>query len=150
MALKVGEWNLRVMGTAGRRPIPVPYGHPAPTAVAVTPINGKAILVSGHDLKDLEEPPQTDRREKHQRSTRTAKCCGAQLSGFEEISPSGGQLRQRLAETARRIQPVSRRDSDDHQLHSGAAPTVIKGASLPAASSPGRELRTSPTATSPR
>jgi hydroxylamine reductase len=31
------------------------YGHPEPTEVRVTPIKGKAILVSGHDLKDLEE-----------------------------------------------------------------------------------------------
>jgi hydroxylamine reductase len=31
------------------------YGHPVPTSVRVTPKKGKAILVSGHDLKDLEE-----------------------------------------------------------------------------------------------
>jgi len=31
------------------------YGQPVPTPVRVTPVAGKAILVSGHDLKDLEE-----------------------------------------------------------------------------------------------
>ena len=31
------------------------YGHPEPTVVNVRPIKGKAILVSGHDLKDLED-----------------------------------------------------------------------------------------------
>ncbi|MCX7590318.1 MAG: hydroxylamine reductase, partial [Kiritimatiellae bacterium] len=31
------------------------YGHPEPTSVRVTPVRGKAIVVSGHDLKDLEE-----------------------------------------------------------------------------------------------
>ena len=31
------------------------YGHPVPTPVRITPVKGKAILVSGHDLKDLEE-----------------------------------------------------------------------------------------------
>ena len=31
------------------------YGHPEPTPVRITPVKGKAILVSGHDLKDLEE-----------------------------------------------------------------------------------------------
>ena len=31
------------------------YGHPVPTQVRITPIKGKAILVSGHDLKDMEE-----------------------------------------------------------------------------------------------
>ena len=29
------------------------YGHPEPTTVRVTPVPGKCILVSGHDLKDL-------------------------------------------------------------------------------------------------
>ena len=31
------------------------YGHPVPTQVRVDAGRGKAILVSGHDLKDLEE-----------------------------------------------------------------------------------------------
>jgi len=31
------------------------YGHPEPTPVRINPVKGKAILVSGHDLKDLEE-----------------------------------------------------------------------------------------------
>jgi hydroxylamine reductase len=30
------------------------YGHPTPTSVRVTPVAGKAIAVSGHDMKDLE------------------------------------------------------------------------------------------------
>jgi hydroxylamine reductase len=30
------------------------YGHPEPTSVRVTPVKGKAILVSGHDLHDLD------------------------------------------------------------------------------------------------
>ena len=51
-ALKTGEVNLKVMelldaGNTGT------YGHPEPTKVRVTPVKGKAILVSGHDLKDL-------------------------------------------------------------------------------------------------
>ncbi len=53
MALRVGEVNLRVMelldaGNTGT------YGHPEPTKVRIEPLKGKAILVSGHDLKDLE------------------------------------------------------------------------------------------------
>ncbi len=53
-ALRVGEINLKAMelldaGNTGT------YGHPEPTAVRVTPLKGKAIVVSGHDLKDLEE-----------------------------------------------------------------------------------------------
>lgn len=52
-ALETGEVNYRVMeeldhANTGK------YGHPEPTSVRVTPIPGKCILVSGHDLGDLE------------------------------------------------------------------------------------------------
>jgi len=54
MVLKCGEINLRAMelldaGNTGR------YGHPVPTQVPLGHKKGKAILVSGHDLLDLEE-----------------------------------------------------------------------------------------------
>ena len=53
-ALKVGELNLTAMKLLDAANTET-YGHPEPTQVPVTPIEGKAILVSGHDLKDLEE-----------------------------------------------------------------------------------------------
>jgi len=54
LALKCGEINIRAMelldaGNTER------YGHPVPTKVPLGHKKGKAILVSGHDLKDLEE-----------------------------------------------------------------------------------------------
>jgi hydroxylamine reductase len=54
LALKCGEVNLRAMelldaGNTGT------YGHPVPTKVPLGAKKGKAILVSGHDLKDLED-----------------------------------------------------------------------------------------------
>ncbi len=54
MNMKCGEVNLRTMelldkGNTGT------YGDPVPTPVRITPKKGKAILISGHDLKDLEE-----------------------------------------------------------------------------------------------
>lgn len=54
LALKVGELNLKVMGLLDAAHTST-YGHPTPTRVRVTARKGKAILVSGHDLKDLEE-----------------------------------------------------------------------------------------------
>jgi len=51
-ALKTGELNLRVMELLDTANTST-YGHPEPTQVRVTPVKGKAILVSGHDLKDL-------------------------------------------------------------------------------------------------
>ena len=53
MAMKVGEVNLKVMEMLDRANTGT-YGHPEPTVVRVTPVKGKAILVSGHDLKDLD------------------------------------------------------------------------------------------------
>ncbi|MDH4162331.1 MAG: hydroxylamine reductase, partial [Nitrospirota bacterium] len=53
LVLKCGEVNLKAMeildsGNTGA------YGHPVPTTVPLGAKKGKAILVSGHDLKDLE------------------------------------------------------------------------------------------------
>ncbi len=53
MALKIGSVNLRVMELLDAANTGT-YGHPEPTRVPVTAKKGKAILVSGHDLKDLE------------------------------------------------------------------------------------------------
>lgn len=52
--VKCGEINLRVMELLDSAHTSK-YGHPLPTKVRITPVKGKAILVSGHDLKDLEE-----------------------------------------------------------------------------------------------
>ncbi len=54
MALKCGEVNLRAMELLDTANTGT-YGHPEPTNVALGAKKGKAILVSGHDLKDLEE-----------------------------------------------------------------------------------------------
>ncbi len=53
LALEVGAWNYQVMelldkANTGR------YGMPEITSLRVTPIKGKCILVSGHDLHDLD------------------------------------------------------------------------------------------------
>ncbi|KAF8063050.1 hcp [Scenedesmus sp. PABB004] len=54
MCMRLGETNFAVMamldrGHTGR------YGHPTPTQVRITPVVGKAILISGHDMHDLED-----------------------------------------------------------------------------------------------
>ncbi len=53
-ALKCGEVNIRIMELLDHANTGS-YGHPVPTAVPITAKKGKAIVVSGHDLKDLEE-----------------------------------------------------------------------------------------------
>ena len=54
LVLKCGEVNLRTMELLDAANTGT-YGHPVPTAVPLGAKEGKAILVSGHDLKDLEE-----------------------------------------------------------------------------------------------
>ncbi|MCX6092408.1 MAG: hydroxylamine reductase, partial [Candidatus Bipolaricaulota bacterium] len=54
MCLRCGEVNLRVMELLDEANTSA-YGMPVPTAVRIEHVAGKAILVSGHDLKDLEE-----------------------------------------------------------------------------------------------
>ncbi len=52
--LECGRVNLQVMELLDKANTQA-YGHPVPTSVRIEPIKGKAIVVSGHDLKDLEE-----------------------------------------------------------------------------------------------
>ncbi|HEX9048582.1 MAG TPA: hydroxylamine reductase, partial [Verrucomicrobiae bacterium] len=54
LCLKCGQVNLGVMQLLDTANTGA-YGHPVPTPVRVEPLKGKAILVSGHDLKDLEK-----------------------------------------------------------------------------------------------
>jgi len=54
LVLKCGEINLRTMELLDAANTGA-YGHPVPTKVPLGAKKGKAILVSGHDLKDLEE-----------------------------------------------------------------------------------------------
>ena len=54
LVLQCGEVNLRTMELLDEANTGT-YGHPVPTVVPLGAKAGKAILVSGHDLKDLEE-----------------------------------------------------------------------------------------------
>jgi len=54
LVLKCGEVNLRTMELLDAANTGA-YGHPVPTAVSLGAKKGKAVLVSGHDLKDLAE-----------------------------------------------------------------------------------------------
>ncbi|WP_122094735.1 hydroxylamine reductase [Rahnella sp. Larv3_ips] len=52
-AMAIGKMNFSVMAILDKGETDA-YGHPQPTAVNVRPLAGKAILISGHDLKDLQ------------------------------------------------------------------------------------------------
>ncbi len=53
MCLRCGEINLKAMALLDAANTGA-FGDPVPTAVRVDPVRGKAILISGHDLLDLE------------------------------------------------------------------------------------------------
>jgi len=53
LALKIGEMNVKTMGLLHEANTST-FGNPVPAKVRITSIEGKAILVSGHDLLDLE------------------------------------------------------------------------------------------------
>jgi len=52
-AMAIGKMNFGVMAILDKGETDA-YGHPQPTSVNVRPLAGKAILISGHDLKDLQ------------------------------------------------------------------------------------------------
>jgi hydroxylamine reductase len=53
-SMGIGHLNLAVMALLDEGNTSS-FGHPEPTSVRTTPVRGKAILVSGHDLQDLYE-----------------------------------------------------------------------------------------------
>ncbi|WP_158783131.1 hydroxylamine reductase [Pantoea sp. BAV 3049] len=52
-AMDIGKMNFAIMAMLDEAQTSV-YGHPQPVSVNTRPVAGKAILISGHDLKDLE------------------------------------------------------------------------------------------------
>lgn len=52
-AMDIGQLNYQVMAMLDSGETAA-FGHPEPTQVNTKPVKGKAILVSGHDMKDLE------------------------------------------------------------------------------------------------
>ena len=52
-AMDIGTLNYRIMEMLDKGETET-FGHPEPTRVNTVPVKGKAILVSGHDLHDLE------------------------------------------------------------------------------------------------
>ncbi len=53
LVLECGRINMRAMELLDQANTGA-YGHPEPTPLRISPVKGKAILVSGHDLKDLD------------------------------------------------------------------------------------------------
>ena len=99
MNLKCGEVNLRVMELLDSVHTGT-YGHPVPTKVRTTPVKGKAILVSGHDLtlKAAETDGRKGRQYLHaRRDTPGAWISRAQSSNILLATMAEQQDQQRFA-----------------------------------------------------
>ena len=102
VALEVGEKNLKCMELLDRANTES-YGNPTPVKVPLTIEKGPFIVISGHDLKDLELliDSRQRKRNKYIYSWRNASCTW--LSGIEEISSFKGKFWDGMAESAEGI-----------------------------------------------
>ena len=96
------------------------YGHPVPTKVPLGHKKGKAILVSGHDLKDLEEILKQTEGKGINVYTHGEMLPTHGYPGLKKYPHFYGHLRHRLAEPGQGVRPVPRRHPHDHQLHPAA------------------------------
>ena len=117
-SMAIGMMNFKIMEMldAGETEA---YGHPTPSSVNVRPVAGKAILISGHDLKDL-----------HMLLQQT-EGTGVNIYTHGEMLPAHGypELKNTsiwsvttaaAGRTSRLSLPNSRPDPDDLQLYSGS------------------------------
>ncbi len=125
MCLRCGEINLKAMALLDAANTGA-FGDPAPTPVRIDPVRGKAILISGHDLLDLEALlKQTEGK-------------GINVYTHGEMLPAHGYPKlkryRHLAgnyggawqDQRKGIRGISRSDPDDHQLHSTPAGILSK------------------------
>ena len=99
-----------------------------------TPVKGKAILVSGHELKDLDELLKQTEGKGVNVYTHGEMLPAHGYPGLKKYTHLGGQLRWRMAGPAEGVRGVSRRDPDDDELHPEAARLVQGRGSSPAVS----------------
>jgi len=128
MCLRCGEVNLRVMELLDTAHTST-YGMPEPTAVRIEPLAGKAILISGHDLKDLEELLVQTQGKGINVYTHGEMLPAHGYPELKKYPHFGGQLRRRVAGSAEGIRCLSRCHPHDHQLHPEAK-RLVQGSHL--------------------
>ena len=116
LTLKCGEANLKAMEILDAANTET-YGHPVPTKVPLGHKKGKAILVSGHDLKDLELILKQTEGKGINVYTHGEMLPTHGYPAIEKICPFLWPLRDGLAESAQGVRRISRGHPDDHQLY---------------------------------
>ena len=87
-AMDIGLLNFKIMEMLDLGETTA-FGHPEPTQVRVTPVPGKCILVSGHDMVDLKLILEQTRA-LASRSTPTARCCRPWPTLLQAVPAPGG------------------------------------------------------------
>ncbi len=118
--MKAGELNLKVMELLDAANTGA-YGHPEPTAVRIEPVKGKAIVVSGHDLRDLEELLKQTEGKGINIYTHSEMLPAHGYPEAQDLQAPGGQLRRGVAGPDQGVRRFPRRNPDDHQLHPEAS-----------------------------
>ena len=97
--LKVGEINLRCMALLDKANTET-YGTPEPAVVTLAVEKGPFIVVTGHDLKDLQLLLEADRRQGNQYLYSWRNASSPCLSVLKEIFSPEGQFWNCMAEPA--------------------------------------------------
>ena len=105
------------------------YGNPEPTQVNLGVRPGPAILISGHDLRDLDELLQQTAGKGVNVYTHGEMLPANAYPAFKKYPHLVGQLWRLLVAPGGRVREVRRRHPDDHQLHR-AAPGQLQGPPL--------------------
>ena len=95
--------------------------RPVPTPVRVTPVVGKAILVSGHDLGDLKKILEATEGHRHQRYTHGEMPPAHGYPGLHKYSHLAGNYGGAWPGPAARLRRIPGSDRDDLQLPDRAA-----------------------------
>ncbi len=96
------------------------YGHPEITKVDIGVRKNHAILISGHDLTDLEQLLKQTEGTGIDVYTHGEMLPPHYYPEIRKYKTPCGQLRQRMVETDRGVCFISRADSVYNQLHSSA------------------------------
>ena len=116
LTLKTGEYGVKVMALLDEANT-ARFGHPEITEVSIGVRKNPAILISGHDLIDLEQLLEADPGHRRGRVYPWRNATRPLLSRLQEVRQLCGQLRQRLVEAAHRIRVLPWPNSVYHQLH---------------------------------
>ena len=130
LALETGKYGVDVMAALDEANTSA-YGHPEVTRVNLGVRDNPAILVSGHDLHDLEQLLEQTVGHRRGRLHPWRDAARPLLPRLSEVSQLCGQLRQRLVAAEGGVRGLPRPHPADHQLSWCPRRTATRTGSIP-------------------